>query len=580
LLNTEVIDVPPENNQVESEEAGLESLIKSLTTENRRLSRELRVTKNFLDKIMQTMEAKDAFSNAMSAAASRQKVYTDVLLNNCPSIILLIDDNEHFVLGTKTFLSVCSIHNFNLIDRERYEDVFSGYMPEDVLARIKSAVSGVHETGNNRQLTEWIDFSGTGGSRGYSIDLIPVTEEEGAAAGIKRGVLAVFSDITELAKERDRSEAANNAKSDFLATMSHEIRTPMNAILGMSEMLGRGELSATQRKYVGDIQKSSQSLLSIINDILDFSKIEAGKLDIINGDYRLTQLLDNINSMFTLMFSGKSLPLYFSVDESVPASAFGDEKRLRQVLTNILSNSLKYTHEGGVWFEARLEGGWLRFDVKDTGIGIRDEDKEKLFKPFEQLDVRRNRNIVGTGLGLAISHRLCQLMSGELTLESVYGKGSTFSVRIPYAEAKMDAEDGEGAEIGEFSAPEARVLVVDDIDVNLTVAEAMLGAFMIEPALAEGGAQALEIIKEKRFDLIFMDQMMPGIDGIECTHRIRSMGGWHAAVPIIALTANAINGVEEMFLANSFDGYLTKPLDLAHLAKSLRRFLPKDLITE
>jgi CheY-like chemotaxis protein len=394
-------------------------------------------------------------------------------------------------------------------------------------------------------------------------------------------VLAVFTDLTDIVREKQRSDSANRAKSDFLATISHEIRTPMNAILGMSEMLNRTALDDTQKKYVTDIRRSSQSLLAIINDILDFSKIEAGKLEILNSNYSLQALLDNLHSMFSLMFAQKNLAFHFHTEDTLPHAVFGDENRLRQILTNLLSNALKYTHQGSVTFTARLlPEGLLRFDIQDTGIGIREEDKSKLFMPFEQLDLRRNKNIVGPGLGLAISHKLCQLMGGDLRLESVYGQGSLFYVVLPHVPAEADSADLEPEMACEFSAPEARILVVDDIEINLAVAEAMLGAFDIEPDLAQSGGEALEKVQAKEYDIIFMDQMMPEMDGIETTRNIRALGGRHERAHIVALTANAISGTEDMLLRNRFDGYLSKPLELDALNRCLRHWLPAVKVRE
>jgi CheY-like chemotaxis protein len=223
--------------------------------------------------------------------------------------------------------------------------------------------------------------------------------------------------------------------------------------------------------------------------------------------------------------------------------------------------------------------GMLRFSIKDSGIGIKDEDKVKLFKPFEQLDLRKNRNVVGTGLGLAISYNLCRLMGGALTLESVYGEGSTFTVETPCVLADADAvEIADTA--GEFTAPNARILVVDDIEINLSVAEALLSAFAISPDLVSSGAEAIEMVKKNRYDIIFMDHMMPEMDGLETTDNIRELGGQSGATPIVALTANAINGMEEMFLNNRMDGFLSKPLDFNSLNLCLRRWLPADLINE
>jgi len=550
---------------------------KTLQTENRKLTRDLRVTKSFLDKITRTVDAKEALGRALTAAGEKQKAYTEMLLENCPDIIFLFDDNSKLVLCSSVFLNTCGIPNFDFIANKTYTDLLSPYMDSDMLARFRDAAATAQPE-QNTMLTEWIDFAGAGERRCYSMSLTAIGGEKGARANLTAGVLVVITDTTDIMLEKQRSEAANNAKSDFLATMSHEIRTPMNAILGMSEMLSRDELTDTQTRYVADIRKSSQALLTIINDILDFSKIEAGKLTIIQSGYNLHQLLFNLESIFAMMFTSKQLSFSFKVDRSVPTWIYGDENRLRQILTNLLSNAMKYTNEGGAVFLVSLEGDALRFDVGDTGIGIREDDLQKLFKPFEQLDTLRNKNIVGTGLGLAISHHLAGLMNGNLSLESEYGKGSTFTLRIPYVPVTQATTETLDEAVEEFTAPNARVLVVDDIDINLAVAEAMLSAFDISPTLSMRGADAILQVAEQRFDIIFMDHMMPGMDGVETTAAIRKLGGWCATVPIIALTANAVNGAEEMFMKHKFNGFVPKPLELDMLNLCLRKWLPHDLI--
>jgi CheY-like chemotaxis protein/two-component sensor histidine kinase len=355
----------------------------------------------------------------------------------------------------------------------------------------------------------------------------------------------------------------------------------MNAILGLNELLSRSSLDATQSKYLADIRKSAHSLLTIINDILDFSKIEAGKMEIINGNYNLRALLDNLQVMFELLMKEKNLSFEFYIDRRVPAFVQGDENRLRQILTNLLSNAMKYTPRGRVRFSARLEDpGLLRFDVEDTGIGIREEDRGKLFMPFEQLDTRKNRNVAGTGLGLAICDRLCQLMGGSLRLESEYGAGSTFSVTVPYIPVEEEAGEAASAAVKEFTAPGVRALVVDDIEINLELTQAMLSSFGISADLASKGEIALELVRKNPYDLIFMDHMMPGMDGIETTRHIRELGEQFAGVPVIALTANVINGAEAMFLKNQFNDFLAKPIEFASLNRCLRKWLPPDRIID
>jgi signal transduction histidine kinase/CheY-like chemotaxis protein len=545
-----------------------------------KLARELRVNKDFLDKVSKTVEAKETLGTVLAAANAKQKAYTDMLLESCPNIILLLDNDRRLVLSTRMFLTLTGVHNFDIIKFRTWGELFSPYLEKDTLAAFETAIDRVVSAQETQVLNQWIDFSLKGESRYYSIKLGSIGHSRGADAGITSGVLAVFIDITDFLREKERAEAASSAKSDFLAVMSHEIRTPMNAILGLNELLSRSALNTVQSKYLTDIRKSAHSLLSIINDILDFSKIEAGKMEIVSGDYNLRSLLDNLQTMFDLLLKEKKLALCFHVDSRIPPLVHGDENRLRQILTNLLSNAMKYTPAGELCFSARLEEDTLRFDVRDTGIGIREEDAGKLFKPFEQLDTRKNRNVVGTGLGLAICYRLCQLMGGKLWFKSVYGAGSTFSVAVPYVPAERDAGEAASAALREFSAPGVRVLVVDDIEINLDLTEAMLDAFDISADLAPKGEIALDLVQKNGYDLIFMDHMMPGMDGIETTRRIRGMGGKYAGIPIIALTANVINGAEAMFLENDFNGFLAKPIEFASLNGCLRKWLPPDSVKD
>ena len=543
----------------------------------RRYEREMRVANNFLDKVTKVARAKDALNNALTGANLKQRAYTDVLLQSCPNIIILLDEDGRFVLSTEAFMAAMNIPNFDYIKNKQYEEVFQKYLNENDIEIFKTSIGKAMSTDEIVNFNALIDFAQTGQPRFYSVELRHTEIARESKIKMTPGVLLVMVDLTDFMREKQRAEAANIAKSNFLATMSHEIRTPMNAIIGMSEMLDYSELTRQQKKYVSDIRKSSGALLSIINDILDFSKIEAGKMELVNANFNLKTLLDNLLSIFSMLCHEKKLDFQFVVSDDLPETIFGDEIRVRQILTNLLSNAVNYTEQGRVAFTARIKDGVLRFDIGDTGIGIRDEDKEKLFTPFEQLDARKNINVVGTGLGLAITYDLCRMMGGEIWFKSEYGVGSSFHVTLPYMLPET-AICKQSRKPEEFSAPDARILVVDDIDVNLAVAEALLGAFDITPDLARSGKEAIGLAGKNRYDLIFMDHMMPEMDGLETTHHIRELDEWSNKMPIIALTANALIGVDQMFLNNRMDDYLPKPVDLASLNLCLRKWLPKDRI--
>jgi signal transduction histidine kinase/DNA-binding NarL/FixJ family response regulator len=381
---------------------------------------------------------------------------------------------------------------------------------------------------------------------------------------------------------RLRSDEASRIKSSFLANMSHEIRTPMNAIIGMSEFLQHEPLNGRQIDFVNDIHFSAHSLLSLINDILDVSKIEAGKIALVPVNYDFPAFLDNIISMFQYMAKNKGLEFIYEISGDIPKYLYGDDIRLRQVLTNICGNAVKFTEKGHIKVMVSCMTGTLRFEIEDTGRGIHRKDLSKIFNSFEQADTKGNRGIIGAGLGLAISKTYTEIMGGKITVESEYGQGSTFTVEIP-----LVLGSGEGVEYVEedirkeqiFSAPSAKVLVVDDNKMNLRAIEALLSLVSIKAKLVASGQEAIDLVQKEDFDIVFMDHMMPDMDGVETTLRIRNLGGKYGRLIIIALTANAVHGAREMFISNGFDGFLSKPTELIDLKKVLLEWLPGEKVT-
>ena len=397
----------------------------------------------------------------------------------------------------------------------------------------------------------------------------------------------------ELRREKMIADTANRAKSDFLANMSHEIRTPINAVLGMNEMILRECQDERIREYAFNAQSAGQNLLSIINDILDMSKIEAGKMEIINGRYRLNAVLTDVVNMIQIKAENKKLAFHVEVDETIPDRLLGDEVRIRQIIVNLLNNAVKYTNSGSVRMKVEKELASeekiiLKVSIRDTGIGIKEEDQGKLFRNFERLDQIKNRNIEGTGLGLAITGKMVELMEGRIEVESVYGEGSTFTVYLPQVvrgpEQIGNFEEKHRAYLRSvkqyhesFTAPEASVLVVDDVDMNISVVKSLLKKTLLKVSSCTGGEECLRLVQRERFDVILLDHMMPEMDGIETLRRMKQMEeNLCKNTPVIALTANAIVGVKEMYLAEGFDAYLSKPITGEKLEEVLITYLPKE----
>jgi len=390
------------------------------------------------------------------------------------------------------------------------------------------------------------------------------------------------SDMTLKLKEAlEEAQKANYYKSIFLSNVSHEIRTPMNAIIGMGELLARERLNERQAGYANDIVVSAKSLLNIINDVLDFSKIESGKLELNPIDYDLNALIDNIESMFLYIANSRGLEFKLEYGGNLPDYLYGDDIRLRQVLINICGNAVKFTEKGYVQLKITASNDSLIFEIKDTGIGLRKEDMTKLFNAFEQVDKSKNRSVVGTGLGLSLSKSFVEMMGGKITVESEYGHGTNFTVVIPYIKGNPEnikklVNDNKAAFT--LSAPDARILVTDDNEFNLKVASGLLGLMDIEAATANSGFKAIELVKQNDYDIVFMDHMMPEMDGVETVRKIRKLGGKYEELTIIALTAYAIGSVSEMFIENGFSDFISKPIDVNKLYEIVERHLPPEKI--
>lgn len=414
-------------------------------------------------------------------------------------------------------------------------------------------------------------------------------------------LMIVFNLITlmmfnrQLALTAEAEKAANRAKSDFLSVMSHDIRTPINAVLGLDEMILRESGSPVIQGYASDIQSSGKMLLGLINDILDFSKIEAGKMEIVTADYDEGDVMADLVNIISPRAQAKDLSFIVNADASMPCLLRGDDTRIKQCTLNLLTNAVKYTHAGSV----TLDIGWEKADdshiiiktrVTDTGIGIKEEDLKKLCSPYERIEESRNRNIEGTGLGMSIVTKLLAAMGSSLVVKSVYGKGSVFSFDV-MQEVRGWKELGDWREHREealqsvehykesFQAPGAGILIVDDTPMNLTVVKALLKATRIQIETAADAMTALEKARDRKFDVILADHLMPQMGGLEMLQKLRAdPGSVNRNTVCIALTANAMNGAREMYLAAGFADYVTKPIDAAKLEAVLQKYLPAELV--
>ncbi len=419
--------------------------------------------------------------------------------------------------------------------------------------------------------------------------------------GVFSSVLLLFlnrlynkeNEITQ--RQKKEIEELNKAENHFFSSMSHEIRTPINTIIGLNEIILRGDISDDVAENARNIQGASKMLLTLVNDILDLSKIKSGKMEIVNVSYETGEMFSEIVNMIWIKAQEKGLDFRLYVDPSIPSMLFGDEVRIKQILINLLNNAVKYTREGFVKLSVRCERQSLNrvrvwYTVEDSGQGVKKENIPYIFNAFQRVDEERNRHIEGTGLGLSIVHQLVELMGGEISVNSVYTKGSTFLVML-----EQDIVDSE--ELGEFSlasrvkahkgeqyrqsfeAPEAHILIVDDNDMNLMVVRKLLAETKVQIDTASSGEECLKLTQKQHYDAILMDHLMPEMDGIQCFHALRSQpGGLCQDVPVIALTANAGSDNQLLYRKEGFSGYLAKPVSGALLEAGVLSILPKSLV--
>lgn len=535
-------------------------------------------TVRFLKNIANIISTVLARQNAAEQLAQNQRTYEAVLDNVDSYVFVTKPESDHVIFANRSFREA---FGENCIGRKasRYLDL-KGITPPADAAGSQEDYPEVFCPGTgqwlsvNTEYITWVD-----GSRAQLFNCYDITAKKLFADTLEEKIeerTRALKHMTEEAERaKERAEDATLAKSQFLANMSHEIRTPMNAILGLSELLGQSALGASEQEHVRNIRRSSNVLLNIINDILDISKLESGRLTLVPVHYKLIQTVDHISSLFRGMADGKGIEYRLTSNAPLDICLYGDDLRLRQVLINIVSNAVKFTEQGSVELHIEIEDDKISFAVRDTGIGIKPADLDLIFEPFSQSDIHRNRQIQGTGLGLPICRSLVELMGGELTVQSAYGQGSSFTVSLPRVDGDPAQIENEDAAPVKIVAPDLRVLVVDDIDVNLYVAEALLEEFGVKVTLCPSGEESLKLVQEQDFDIVFMDHMMPGMNGIDATRAIRALGGRYAALPVIALTANVVAEARGQFEAAGMNDFLPKPIEAARLAAVIMKWAPE-----
>ncbi|MDR3175565.1 MAG: response regulator [Desulfovibrio sp.] len=561
--------------------------VAELKMQIRRLQRENTALRNTMTLSDSFIRTQSRFYAVLQKEKSRQEKYLNMLLRNSINIILLLNSKGYLEYCTHEFLKIAGISNADVIRGKRFTDL-SGipFRNGFSLAPVAELFAQSCQDKKVVRAEVALHIVEAGELRMHSVSITPLLDHQNDIGGF----ILLLHDIDDLVKAKENAEQASIAKSLFLARMSHEIRTPMNAVIGLSELAMMNYGGAQCMEYITGIRNAGANLLSIINDILDFSKIESGRMEIMPARYETASLLNDILMIMRVRIEDKPVKFEVALDASMPAALIGDEMRVRQILLNLLSNAVKYTRKGFIKFAANWElsspeTARLTFTVADSGIGIRSEYLSSLFGEFVRLDQMRNKAVEGTGLGLAIARSLCRAMGGDIAVASEYGVGSTFIATIAQEVADsrpMGSLSGRsvGSVVGRdirFIAPDARVLIVDDMDTNLMVTEGLLAPYRMRIEVCRSGEDALALIKANDYDLVLLDHMMPDMDGVETTRAVRAMPEDRCrTLPVVALTANAVSGMREMFLENGFNDFLSKPVSVPELDALLKKWVPAE----
>ena len=558
---------------------------KRLWLENKKLAREVKRLNQDIALLRVANEQAMHTQAYIQRGNDRQLFYIDQLMKSAPNILIMTDGQLRTVMTSEMFFRYNDTYDKSAIRRgvplhSAVADMLSEAELSDFMEKCRAVLAG--------EYVKSYLLRGTmpGNRRHWRVTLRRMSMD-----GEVVGLTILFADTTEMVEALERAESADKAKSAFLANMSHEIRTPINAMLGLNEMILRESGERETLGYATDIHAAGKTLLALVNEILDFSKVEQGQMEILPTHYELGSVLNDLENMTRGRAEEKGLSFHVEVDESTPGILFGDEIRIRQCVLNILTNAVKYTQKGSVTLtvgyekigEDRIN---LRFSVSDTGIGMRREDMDRLYTPFSRIEESRNRSIEGTGLGMTITRRLLELMGSQLEVQSVYGEGSTFAFSVeqpvvrwtPVGEyvGRLKTDSAQRPVYREsFRAPDARVLVVDDMPANLTVVKGLLKRTQVLVETALSGKEALAKASLQHYDVIFVDHMMPEMDGIETLRELKKLPQAEHTV-FIALTANALSGSREIYLNAGFSDYLAKPVDGSKLEEILAEHLPSE----